>query len=204
MIERMVRRAHLPVRYSEGFNPRPKLSLPAPRPVGLATKDDCVVFSLTEDRDPAGLVEALNRQAPPGVRLHSATPLPSGPSPQPAAIEYDLPLDPSESQVVNTRLPDLASQDQWLVQRQKHSRKHNPPPPPRTIDLKPLVRLPERVNTVLHFTTIESESVSARPAEVLGLLGLDDPAVAARLVRTAVRMTVPQTRPQMPGESNTG
>jgi radical SAM-linked protein len=53
-------RAGIPVRYSQGFNPRPKLSLPLPRPVGVASDDELLCFRLTVDSDEQ---QALNQES---------------------------------------------------------------------------------------------------------------------------------------------
>ena len=39
-------RAGLKLRYSKGFNPRPKMSLPLPRPVGIESDDELAILSL--------------------------------------------------------------------------------------------------------------------------------------------------------------
>ncbi|GAF87148.1 unnamed protein product, partial [marine sediment metagenome] len=38
LFARSLARAALPVRFSEGFNPHPRLSIPLPRPVGVASQ----------------------------------------------------------------------------------------------------------------------------------------------------------------------
>ena len=58
-IERIAARAGLPLRYSRGFNPRPKFSVPHPRPVGVAARRDLLVLSLDRDLDPQVLQALL-------------------------------------------------------------------------------------------------------------------------------------------------
>ena len=41
----------LAVRYTQGFNPHPRLSIPLPRPVGIASDAECLVLELTEPAD---------------------------------------------------------------------------------------------------------------------------------------------------------
>ena len=46
MFDRALVRAQIKLKYSEGFNPRPKLSLPLPRSVGVAAEDDLFCVGL--------------------------------------------------------------------------------------------------------------------------------------------------------------
>ena len=50
-MERLVCRAKLPLKYTQGFNPRPVLSLSLPRPVGVASRAELLVVTLEEDLD---------------------------------------------------------------------------------------------------------------------------------------------------------
>ena len=44
LLQRAVARADLPVRFSEGYNPHPRIAIPLPRPVGVASDDEAVVI----------------------------------------------------------------------------------------------------------------------------------------------------------------
>ncbi len=71
-IERLLRRAGLPLRYSQGFNPRPALSLVLPRPVGVASEADLLVVTLEEDLAEDAVLRGFNDAAPIGLRATSA------------------------------------------------------------------------------------------------------------------------------------
>ena len=49
LFQRACARAGLQVRYSEGFNPRPRLSLPLPRPVGVESQDELLCVRVEQD-----------------------------------------------------------------------------------------------------------------------------------------------------------
>ncbi len=106
-MERIANRAKLPLRYSRGFNPRPVLSLPCPRPVGVATLDDRLVFALDEPMDEAELRRRLNRQAPDGLRFLTAHLLQDSKTPQVRRVEYELPLAPDHVRELGQRLEEL-------------------------------------------------------------------------------------------------
>lgn len=58
--ERAIRRAGMPVRLTEGFNPRPRLVFPHALGVGVASEDEWVEMELTGARPPAWFMERLS------------------------------------------------------------------------------------------------------------------------------------------------
>ncbi|MEA4888079.1 MAG: TIGR03936 family radical SAM-associated protein [Clostridiaceae bacterium] len=91
--ERSVRRAGLPVAYSQGYNPRPQLSFALPIGVGLATLDDYVDVMMTEPVDAKTAIQQLNRNLPKGLFIMDAQPVPEeGPSLMSliAAADYEI------------------------------------------------------------------------------------------------------------------
>ena len=65
MFERAMTRAEVGVCYSQGFNPRPKMSLPLPRTVGVASKGDILCANVAiEDVDTEELKGRLQKQLP--------------------------------------------------------------------------------------------------------------------------------------------
>ena len=185
--ERTALRAHLPVHYTRGFNPHPVLSLPCPRPTGVATRDDLLVLALDEvDEEPlspSDLVERLNRSAPQGMRFREAVAWPGKISPQPRRVTFRLDLTAPQAEDVRQRLEHLQAEQTWPVDRQKKS-KHRKAPRARSIDLRPMVCDLRLDDTSLLFTLVGSGELWARPNEVLRLLGLDERVDLARLVRT--------------------
>jgi radical SAM-linked protein len=70
--ERAARRAGLPVAFTQGFNPHPKLSFAAPLAVGTAGEAEFADLELTENI-PAGVVaKSLSEAMPEGLRLIEA------------------------------------------------------------------------------------------------------------------------------------
>ncbi|OQX28261.1 MAG: B12-binding domain-containing radical SAM protein, partial [Desulfobacteraceae bacterium IS3] len=64
---RAVRRAGIPVKYSEGFHPLPKISFNDPLPVGIESMNELMYLSVPETVKPENITEALNRQLPKGI-----------------------------------------------------------------------------------------------------------------------------------------
>ena len=69
--ERALRRAALPLRFSQGFNPRPRLSLPEPRSVGIASEAEILEFELADWVNPDAVFERLRGQLPSGITVDS-------------------------------------------------------------------------------------------------------------------------------------
>lgn len=65
--ERAVRRAGLPVAFSHGFSPHPKISYAGAAPTGAASEAEYLEISLTSERDPADVRTALDEALPPGL-----------------------------------------------------------------------------------------------------------------------------------------
>ncbi len=68
-LQRSLRRAALPVRYSSGFNPHIVLSILVPLSTGYRSRYDLFDFELTSDEMPEGLTERLNAALPAGLRV---------------------------------------------------------------------------------------------------------------------------------------
>lgn len=66
-LERAVRRAGLPVAYSAGFHPHPKISYANAAPTGTASEAEYVEVSLTRVVDPSSLVGPLDAALPDGL-----------------------------------------------------------------------------------------------------------------------------------------
>jgi len=72
MFGRALRRAHLPMAYSEGFNPHPLLGFALPLSVGYTSECEILEIALTEEIAPEKIMERLNNVLPDGVKILSA------------------------------------------------------------------------------------------------------------------------------------
>uniref|UniRef100_UPI00384D476D TIGR03936 family radical SAM-associated protein n=1 Tax=Actinoalloteichus fjordicus TaxID=1612552 RepID=UPI00384D476D len=68
-VERALRRAGVPMAYSQGFNPHPKVSWAGAAPTGAASEAEYVEFALAERVDPPILGRELNAALPPGLDI---------------------------------------------------------------------------------------------------------------------------------------
>ena len=135
LIHRTLNLLRLPVRFSEGFNPRPRISLGYPIPMGFEAFSEYADITFNTPVD--GLREKLNSIFPPGLRILKTQDVSKDtPSVMKATCYLDYEALFSEKipiQKINKTLDELARKDQWLVTR------HHPKKGNKTIDLKPLV-----------------------------------------------------------------
>ena len=76
--ELALRRARLPLAYSEGFNPRPKMSFGLALGVGVTSDDEKILLSLAQQEDLSVIQEKLNANLPSDIRVTDAEEIPEG------------------------------------------------------------------------------------------------------------------------------
>src|SRR5260221_12041150 len=69
--ERMLRRARLPFRSTEGFHPQPRMVFALSLSLGAVGLEEVVELELTEELIPEDVLKVLSVEAPPGLDLLS-------------------------------------------------------------------------------------------------------------------------------------
>jgi radical SAM-linked protein len=69
---RALRRAQIPVAFSEGFNPRPKTSFGPPVSVGFTAENEYADINLKADMEAKEFIERLNASLPEGLKVLDA------------------------------------------------------------------------------------------------------------------------------------
>jgi len=67
--ERALRRARIPLAYSEGFSPHPRLSLAAPLAVGITSEAELMDVFISKWVSPHWFSAVVNGQLPPGIEI---------------------------------------------------------------------------------------------------------------------------------------
>lgn len=104
--ERAVRRAGLPVAFSQGFNPHPRFSFAAPLPVGVAGEQEYLDIELEQNISPKEIFFRLSGVFPAGLQIKEVRPLEDNAPPLLAALEkagYEVEAELSEA-VTNAAL----------------------------------------------------------------------------------------------------
>lgn len=75
-IQKNIRRAGIPVEFSQGFNPHMNTSIAQPLSVGVYSSGEYMDMVLTTEMDEKEIVDKLNATAPSGIKYISATAIP--------------------------------------------------------------------------------------------------------------------------------
>jgi len=183
MWERALRRLELPVAYTEGFSPRPKLSFGLALSTGHESLAEYLDVELREEPDLTTLPEQLSTQLPVGIDVTAAVPLaPGSPSLQEDVTSCTWRieargLEPAETEsLVATAL----AADELVITRTRKGKEV-------TDDLRPAVLAVHTVGPTPAGTELEAElgvhPRSVRPAELL--LALRPGLIEGRVLRTA-------------------
>jgi radical SAM-linked protein len=86
---RAARRAGIPMRFSEGFHPLPKISFTNPLPVGTESLAEFMDLDLARYMRAEEFQERLNRELPPGLRIIHASEMALKGRPLPTVFETD-------------------------------------------------------------------------------------------------------------------
>lgn len=164
--ERAARRAELPLAYSQGFHPQPKLAIAAALPLGFSSR--CEVLDMRLERDIAvdGLREKLQETLPTGIQVASVERVDEKlPALQTlvASAEYQVTLtEPIEGAELKRRLDEVMAGESIVRERRG-----------KTYDLRPLIEVLELQSDGTIFMRLAArEGATGRPEEVLDMLGI--------------------------------
>lgn len=74
--ERVLRRADLPILYSQGFNTRPRIALASALPLGISSECEILDVSMREPIEVAGLADHIQATCPAGLRIYEINEVP--------------------------------------------------------------------------------------------------------------------------------
>jgi len=171
-MERALRRAAVPAAYSEGFNPRMRLSFGPALPVGTASVDEYCDVELQRPVVIAEVLETLNRQLPAGVEVKAARLLDERRRSLDAAIclaSYELVIEGSvQINALEEAMERVLAKEQWMLPR---SRDRAPRDIRGSIErLELITRTPP---VCMHLSVRVGLSGAVRPDEVLGGLSVE-------------------------------
>jgi len=184
--ERALRRARVPLAYSHGFNPRPKIAVAAPLPLGFTSRGEVMDVVLERYISPFNFARCLTPHLPPGLELLSVEQvypkLPSLQS-QVRAAEYQVTVFWGGSwEELRGKL--LAEQVRQLLVAEQLPRQRRG----KDYDLRPLIEElwiegKEAAGWVLGMRLRAGSQGTGRPDEVLDALGLAETPCAIRRER---------------------
>ncbi|NLE28581.1 MAG: DUF2344 domain-containing protein [Phycisphaerae bacterium] len=179
-LSRLLVRAGIEVRFTEGFNPRPRISLPVPRNVGIASMHDRGRFDVDEGFDPGVMMEKLKAVVPFEMKLHRAWVVPANRLERVKAVEWRIHLEGIRLEGIASRIEEILC-GQCLVTRK--SKKQNKE---LTVDLRPMILELTVEGQTLKAKIAYGPEGSVKPAELLDLLGLDRTQFLQKMTRETI------------------
>lgn len=128
-IQRVMRRAELPMEYSKGFNPHMAISIAQPLAVGMYSTGDYMDIQLTEEIDEAFIKETFNNNAPDGVKAIKVIKVKSEinqkKTPQAMALidaaKYMITLSYNDISKLSIELQELLALSEWGILKKSKS-----------------------------------------------------------------------------------
>jgi radical SAM-linked protein len=180
-LERLFRRAAVPLGLSEGFHPKPRMSFPLALALGIAGTDELMELELTEPLAADDLLGRLAAHTPPGLRIRSVEILPPGSKKaRVAAVSYQAPIPPRHQASLPERIERLLDSPSFPIPRPERG---------ISVDLRALLEELALREGVLHMRLRIDHAGSAGPRDVLAALGLADlEESGVHLTRSAVEI----------------
>lgn len=181
LFERAIRRAEIPVKMSEGFNPRLKISYPSALTVGIEGTDEKLELELYGDMQESECKSRLEKQLPESIKVASAKQVFTKQKSSVKDVTYKVKLKEGEAPDVE-KIDELLSRDVMYVERKDKKQPFNIRPSINSISLD------------LGFIELNLKMTPkgmARPEEVLLLLGLKygEDYGLSEIVRTKVNLS---------------
>jgi len=146
VMERALRRAELPLAFSQGFSPRPKLAFATALPVGLASEAEWAEVELVDRIELSDFTQRLAEELPDGLQLLEAQEVdlnaPSLMSSLRESVYAISNCEPVVSAVEGSRIANcelqqrvvelLTADELWVERKTKHG--------PKRLNVRPLIR----------------------------------------------------------------
>lgn len=181
-------RAGVPLSFSEGFNPHPRISLPLPRSVGLEAADElaCIGIERPDDEplDSGRFEGRIREQLPPGCTLTRAELHGGKMSFHAQGAAYSFPVRPSEElrKAVDTLVSRCAALERITVTRRVDERGDG-----RVVDVGEYIRSVEIKDNGVSVECRISPAGSIRIDEIMSLLQIDVSMLTGAVARTSVQ-----------------
>ncbi len=168
--ERAMRRAALPITYSQGFHPQPKISLAAALPLGFASRGEMLDVRLNEEIPVENISNRLKDNLPADIQIiHVESVDERAPALQTQVLSaaYEVHLtEPIDGAELTRKVEALMMSESAMRERRGKS-----------YDLRPLIEMLSVVteangNVWLRMTLAARDGATGRPEEVLNALDI--------------------------------
>ena len=165
--ERAVRRAGLPLAYTQGFHPQPKMTFASALPLGFSSRCEVMDMRLNEDMDLTSLSVQLQNAMPSGIGIVHVQSVDEHEPPlqtQIMSAEYEVSLTEAvDGSSLKRKMDEIIASPSLPRERRGKS-----------YDLRPLIEKLKLVSENKIFMRLSArEGATGRPEEVLDVLGIN-------------------------------
>jgi radical SAM-linked protein len=173
--ERATRRANLPLAYSQGFHPQPKIQLAAALPLGFSSRCELVdLWVADESLDLTVLPARFGEAVPMGIKILGVEKVEEKSPPlqtQVVSAEYEVTLfDEIDLEGLTQRLESVT--ETASLPRERRGKPYDLRPLIERLSLTPNPSPNGRGEPVLFMQLAAREGATGRPEEVLDVLGI--------------------------------
>jgi len=178
--ERLLRRAQVPLAYSSGYHPHPKIQIGAALPLGVTGDNELVDIETAEECGVDALTRQIAEAVPPGVSDIRVTALPENyPGLEKLVVAGDyftVPLEGAWPADLPQKIESLLASANLLRERRG-----------KAYDLRPRILSLALDGNQLQMRLRLEPDATGRPDEVLSALGMESLPVLARRERLVLR-----------------
>jgi radical SAM-linked protein len=161
IFSRTLKRANIPVKFSEGFHPKPKISFHDPLPVGIESTNESLFITVPKHMVCDDIIFKLNRCLPSGLKAHDCKVVHSkADTPLPTTVSYTIVLNSGFFDA--EKLQCFLNTDQMVITRPHHKKGST------QIDLKKMIEKIYLIESDTLKMTIKKEpGKTIRPADAI-------------------------------------
>ncbi|MBX3458975.1 MAG: TIGR03936 family radical SAM-associated protein [Planctomycetes bacterium] len=183
VFELALRRSGLPVAYTQGFNPHPKVSFAIALPLGVESLDEIVDIDIAHEQQapaPQDVLDTLAAQMPPGLHLKTAQAATA--RPEVIAQDFECELPPGHD------LEDLGQKLQaFLAESSRaHTRARGARKAARNFDARRYTLAASLDGDLLRMRLKSGNEGGMKPSDLLEILGLDPNRLLVTKTRTVL------------------
>jgi len=188
--QRALNRADMPLAYSEGFNPHPRISVAAPLALGITSEAELMDIVLSRVISPHFFTAAVSQQLPGGIQMEQVQPIPL-PMPSLQSLiqfaEYRVEVATEKTkEEIETGIDNLLSLEHLPWQHQRDTG-------PRKYDLRPLVNDLQLLRwtkgqCAISMRLLCGSNGSGRPEQVAAALGFNEHPSSMHRTRLILRI----------------
>lgn len=172
VINRALRRAEVPIKYSQGYNPRPIISLGFPCPIGVESYREYLDIELTKEIEKEIFIERINKELPSELQFYEILKIEKKSSliEDTYGINYELYFFSHINEMIEEEIKNFNNLDSYKILVRRGSKV-------KEIDLKAHIIgiklvLENRNHFILHLNTLKCGNSIIRGEEVLEIFSI--------------------------------